>query len=172
MRADVAQTGRAEQGVDYGVPEDIAVGVAGLALGMSKVNAAEHEPAPFDQRVDVPALPDAECDGPFHRQIFPVGDFAVFPVAWNPGDLTDVAVPELGVVGGGPALGGGCRVDLFEYAEREALGRLGRHDGVAARVRLDETVGADGFRRVGQVGQRKAGAALPRRGEDGFDRAG
>ena len=59
-RADVAEPGRAEQGVDQRVRDDVAVGVAGQAPLGVEANASEHERHALLERMCVDPEPDPQ----------------------------------------------------------------------------------------------------------------
>ena len=59
VAADVAQRRGAEQRVGDGVAQRIGIRVAEQAVAVRDLDAAQHQPAPGDERVRVPALADA-----------------------------------------------------------------------------------------------------------------
>ena len=58
QRAEVAEPGSPEHGVDHGVGEDVGVGMAVQADLVWDLDAAEHEPASRGEPVGVVADPD------------------------------------------------------------------------------------------------------------------
>jgi hypothetical protein len=60
MLADVAQPGRAQQGIGDGVQQHVGIGMAEQAEGMGDGHAADDEFAAGNESVDVIALADAD----------------------------------------------------------------------------------------------------------------
>ena len=68
MLADVAEAGRAEQGVGDGVKDDVGIAVAGKPAAVGHVDAAEHDRTFAGEGVDVEAHASAR-DKPRRRAI-------------------------------------------------------------------------------------------------------
>jgi hypothetical protein len=59
MCANVTQRRRPDQGIADGVQQHIGIGVAVEAAIVRNLDAADDEPAPRDERVNVKSLPDS-----------------------------------------------------------------------------------------------------------------